>query len=330
MATFARGVIVLAIWLALAVPVTAQTPPHPLAGKIFATRTGVLTDLSNPAVVGALFPCGAITLLGEVHDNKEHHRMRGDLVRGLANDGELSATCRLRSFIFEHISADQDQKLNSFYETWPNPDDPEVTQRLFSMLEWDKSGWPSRHMFVPLMSEIIRHGGAIVAGNPKRDVTRMIAREGLGTLDPPLVAGLGLDRPVPDAHRDGLLHELEASHCGLVPKGAFGNMAAAQRYRDAHIAEAALKAAAAIPGAVVFAGNGHVRTDRGVPYYIKQRAPHRMVIAVTFTEVEDGNTDPALYGPRDATGRPATDYVAFAAPAAREDPCEAMRKMFGK
>jgi uncharacterized iron-regulated protein len=75
------------MWLATAIahftasllllqPAVAQVPAHPLTGKIFNTRTGALTDLSDPALVPALFPCEAITLLGEVHDNPAHHAAR--------------------------------------------------------------------------------------------------------------------------------------------------------------------------------------------------------------------------------------------------------------
>jgi uncharacterized iron-regulated protein len=105
-------------------------------------------------------------------------------------------------------------------------------------------------------------------------------------------------------------------------------MAAAQRYRDAYMADVALKAGEAPGNVVVFAGNGHVQSDRGIPYYLKQRAPERKIVAVAFVETEDGKTDPSAYAPRDPAGEPAVDYVAFATPAKRDDPCEAMRAQF--
>ena len=115
-----------------------------------------------------------------------------------------------------------------------------------------------------------------------------------------------------------------------MPKTAFGNMAMAQRYRDANMADVALKAAEAKGNIVIFAGNGHVRSDRGIPWYIRQRAPNQKMISVAFVETEDGKTDPNTYGPRDPSGKPAADYVAFALPATREDPCEQMRKHMKK
>jgi uncharacterized iron-regulated protein len=311
-----------------ALPAVAQSPPHPLAGKIVDTRTGAITEMTDPALIPKLFPCGAITLLGEVHDNGEHHRMRGDLVRPAVARPE--PTCRTGSFVFEHFSADQQAKVDRIESLDENARRLATAGDLFGFVEWEKSGWPPSTLFAPLMQEVVSSRRAILAGNPSRILTRNAAKEGLPALDPELRRLLGLDQPLAADLEDDLLGELEASHCGLMPKTAFGNMAAAQRYRDAHMAEVALEAAAARGNVIVFAGNGHVRTDRGIPWYIRQRAPDRKVISVAFVETEDGKTDPTAYRPQDPAGKPAADYVAFALPATRDDPCEQMRKHMKK
>ena len=88
-------------------------------------------------------------------------------------------------------------------------------------------------------------------------------------------AGLGLDTPLSAPLAEALNWELVDSHCGAMPPQAFGGMAAAQRYRDAHLADALLGAAARHGSAILIAGNGHVRSDRGVPWYIRLRTPGR-------------------------------------------------------
>ena len=151
---------------------------------------------------------------------------------------------------------------------------------------------------------------------------------------------------------DALRKELAGSHCGLLPEEAIEGMAAAQRYRDAHLADALLSAAeryheAAVeryrdppsPGldpflwgvipqlpAILIAGNGHVRKDRGVPWYLRLRAPTVWAMIFLFVEVEEGKTDPKLYVPRDPEGKPAADLLIFTPRTERGDPCEAMRK----
>ena len=319
--------VVAALAATMAVPAVAQTA-HPLVWKIVETRTGIVTDLTDPALVRALFPCGAITLLGEVHDNADHHRMRAKLLE-VEHDagGEMRNNCGGPAFVFEHITSDQQTALDEFWLGRHRTHGGTVDS-LLRHLQWGKSGWPSALLFRPLLQQAIRLGSRIVPGNPAREVTRKVAKQGLDALDTANAVLLGLDVPLAPASNDALLSELEASHCGLMPKSAFGNMAVAQRYRDSYMADVALKASEASGNVVIFAGNGHVRTDRGIPYYLKQRAPERTVIAVAFTETEDGKLDPATYGPRDAQGKPAAGYVAFAAPAQRDDPCEEMRAQF--
>lgn len=312
----------------LALPVAAETLTHPLAGKIVDTRTGAITELADPALIPKLFPCGAITLLGEVHDNGEHHRMRASLIRTFPPKTE--AGCQASAFVFEHISADQQAGLDQFDTFNRQARRLGTAGDLFRFVDWDKSGWPAARLFAPLIEQVVDSRRPILAGNPARELTRKVAKEGLGALAPTLTAGLVLDKPLAPDLQDDLLGELEASHCGLMPKTAFGNMAMAQRYRDAIMADVALKAAEAKGNIVIFAGNGHVRTDRGIPWYIRQRAPKQQVISVAFVETEDGKTDPATYGPRDPSGKPAVDYIAFALPAPREDPCEQMRKHMKK
>ena len=141
---------------------------------------------------------------------------------------------------------------------------------------------------------------------------------------------LRLEKPLPAKLNDALLDELEASHCGLMPKSAFGNMALAQRYRDAHQAAVLVKAAETHGNAVLLAGNGHVRNDRGVPYYLRQLAPDKKIVSVMLIEVEDGKTEPAAYLPRDPDGKPAVDYMLFTPRAERKDPCAEMREMMAK
>ena len=74
---------------------------------------------------------------------------------------------------------------------------------------------------------------------------------------------------------DALLTELEASHCGLMPKSAFGGMAVAQRFRDGNMASILADAAPGSGQVVLVAGNGHVRLDRGVPWYLKHYEKRR-------------------------------------------------------
>jgi uncharacterized iron-regulated protein len=111
-----------------------------------------------------------------------------------------------------------------------------------------------------------------------------------------------------------------------MPESAVPAMIVAQRYRDAAFADVMLTAAKDHGAAILIAGNGHVRTDRAVPWYLRQRAPGKNIIAVMMLEVENGQTDPAAYAPRTPDGTPAVDVIIFTPRAERPDPCEGLRQ----
>jgi uncharacterized iron-regulated protein len=100
-------------------------------------------------------------------------------------------------------------------------------------------------------------------------------------------------------------------------------MVLAQRARDAALADGML--ATARDGAVLIAGSGHVRADRGVPSYLRARAPEASIATLAPLEVRDGWTRPedyeAAYG-----GRLPYDWVWFTPRMNDVDPCASFRR----
>jgi uncharacterized iron-regulated protein len=315
--TVCVSALALALSVLCAAPSFAQTP-----WKIEPCRSGPDAVSREPSVVVRLRPdapvsngCatandamlsaientllnGGIVFLGEVHDNARHHAVRAGL---------LAAVGRA-PVVLEHIRTDQ---VSAFTPV------PASTDALFAALKWDESGWPDKAMFAPLFDQI--RGRPVYAGEPERGRARDVARQGLKALADGEAARLKLDTPLPETAQDALLTELEASHCGLMPKSAFGTMAVAQRYRDAFLADAAMTAAANHGGAFVLTGNGHARRDRGAPFALKQRGFDKPVLVVLFTESAPDTVDPAI-----------ADIIVATKPAERKDPCEEMRARFGK
>jgi len=309
----------------------AQSGNHPLAGVVLegTTPLGAAVDGAckrSPIeqlqrALATHLQEGGIVLLGEVHDNEAQHAFRGALIRTIA--AKLADSKKQRpALLFEHIRTDQAAALG--------PPSTQDARELLERLEWDKSGWPASQLFLPLFEAAVAQDLPILPGHPARAEVRDVARKGLGALPADTVARLGLDVPLPETLGNALLDELEASHCGLMPRAAFGNMALAQRYRDAHMAAALADAARAHGSAILLAGNGHVRTDRAVPWYLARLAPDRKVLAVALMEVEDGATDAAALVPLDPQGRPAADFVVLTPRTSRPDPCEEMRARFKK
>jgi len=316
---------------------------HPLAGSIYRTYR---TARSRPSMVldgrvqtdvlplGELYrpipPSGpglsipaippVIVLLGEVHDNPAHHQVRAWMVK---NSPRTFRPWR-PAVVFEQIRVDQQPALDQFKALADAGGGPTVDD-LFRLLEWDKSGWPPAQTYKPLFEAAIAAKLAIIAGDPPRDRVRAVARNGFSVVPPEERTRLGLDSPMPPALVDTLRKDLADSHCGVLSAEAVDGMVTAQRYRDAHLADALLAAAAQHGSAVLIAGNGHVRADRGVPWHLRRRGT-TTVASYLLVEVEEGKTDPEAYMPRDPEGKPAADLLIFTPKHPRPDPCDQFRR----
>ena len=296
---------------------------HPLAAQRmiwsaldgrFVTEAAFLSELRKAPIV----------LLGEVHDNPMHHALRGSAIGKLVRSGPRRAP----AVVFEQIRLDQQPVLEQFKEIDAKAGRLATTGDLFRLLEWAKGGWPVARIYQPLFTSVVQQRLPIIAGDPPRETIRAVAMEGEGP-----VAGADRERMKLSVAwdvklQDSLLKELEGSHCGLLPRSAFTNMAVAQRYRDAHLADAVLQATATHGAAVLIAGNGHVRSDRGVPWYLRERVARSKVVAVMLIEVEEGKTEPASYVERGPDGGAVADYIVFTPRAERTDPCIEMKKRF--
>lgn len=309
-----------------------QKPMHPLIGQVFkgdrpisiTTDACTRTPLQQMIVeIWDTIRGGGIVLLGEVHDNPEHHAVRGDILWPRLD--KMVPTKGLRpAAVFEHIRTGQQAQLDTFRRNaarsrrlWRAPD-------LLRELDWKASGWPPAEMFYPLFNAALWAKQPIYPGNAVRERMRLLVR-GQDQPTEEEATLLKLAQALPQPLLDTLAAELEGSHCGALPPTAIPIMSLAQRYTDAHLAEALVKAAEKHGGAFLLAGNGHVRIDRGVPWYVRQLAPQRKVIAVMLLEVEDGKNEASAYLTR-APDAVAADYVMFTPRQPRPDPCEKMRQ----
>lgn len=295
-------------------------PVAPLTSNCTAPRS-ILGVFDQAVLIGHLNE-NAFLLLGEIHDNPEHHAVRALFLR----EGAADAPNTKSPIAFEQIRADQQPALDQFAEFEIHAAPMGSATDLLRFLDWDKSPWSKTADYRPLFETAITNGLPVTAADPPRDLMRKAAKEGLDALPAVERTRLGLDTQLSDAQNAASLAEIEASHCGMIPKSAHANMAFAQRYRDAHMADALLRATKAHGAAVLLAGNGHVRADRGVPWYLHQRAPDAKVISVLFIEVEDDKINPAQYLERDESGKPTADYLVFTPKPSRDhDPCDAMK-----
>lgn len=304
---------------------------HPLTGKLLMTADGQLLDgvalargpmFGRPVATAFSLSDARIVLLGEVHDNADHHLLRAGLVDDATRPGPFGREAQ-PGVVAEHID-DSRIPAVGLSQSGADATDQSV-ELLFSRLDWDRSGWPAAAMFRPLFRAVIDARLTLYPGNLPREEIRGLVRGGIETVLPARREMLGLDRRLPEPLQETLAAELKGSHCGMLPDSAVPGMALAQHARDGRMASALLQAAANHGRAILLAGNGHVRSDRGVPWHIRAIAPEAKVLSIMLVEVDDARTDPGAYVPRDPAGRPAADIVIFTPRTPREDPCERMR-----
>jgi len=293
----------------LSVQACSSPPPppliasdHPLAGRIWQPRTGRFLSVSE---LEALLGSAQVVVLGETHDNPDHHALQAWAVRALVAAGGRPQVA------FEMIDRDRQADLAA-----AAPD----LDGLGDALRWKERGWPDWSLYRSIAEAALAAGGTLSAANLPADLTRQIARRAEPAEQ---AARLGLDIPLPDNIAAALADEIRASHCNMMPESAIPAMVRVQRARDAEMA-ATVAALAQRPGAgpvVLIAGAGHARTDRGVPERLGQIAPGLNVFSLGLIETEAAITDPAAEPPP-------FDAVWFTGRAEREDPCaQLMRHM---
>lgn len=307
---------------------------HPLAGKIYATGSGGgsagLVPVQELARSMAL---ARFTLLGEVHDNPDHHQWQAWGIRAISKlrgARIVEGAAQLDLIAMEMIRVDQQPALDKFYGRnvpVPRPKQPEA---LGHLLEWDKSGWPDFAMYSPIVAQARYEQIVIVPASPSLQLGRKVSKDWDNALSEGELTRLKLDQEFSPDLQNALVEEIRDSHCGLMPERAFHPMSRVQRFRDATMADALLSAGP-YKGGILIAGNGHVRRDRGVPYFLMARGiPSASIISVAHVEVRTGGDDPATYVPTAPDGTPAVDFVVFTPRVDRPDPCEKMREAMGK
>jgi uncharacterized iron-regulated protein len=259
-----------------------------------------------PDALLARLAAADFVLLGEKHDNPDHHRLQAWLIEGLARSGR-------RAVGFEMISLDAAPLLAKQLKAAPHDVDG-----IARAVDWEGRGWPAWPLYRPVFQAALSSDLPIFPADLDRET---LARLRAGGAPPALLQSLGLDRPLAPEDRDLLGSELLRAHCGALPERAVERVIAIQRARDAQLA-AALAAAGRAGGAVLIAGAGHVGNRWGVPVYLERAAPGTRTASVAFQEV-----DPAA---RDLPGvlaaAPPFDYLWMTPRVEDRDPCDRYRE----
>jgi uncharacterized iron-regulated protein len=274
-----------------------------VAGRRFADENAVSGRIAEARYV----------LLGEKHDNPDHHALQARMIRALA------AIRRRPAVAFEMFTPSQAGALTGYVVAHPRN-----AAGIGEAVNWKASGWPAWAMYEPVAQAALDAGLPIAPANLDDERVRAVGRQGVGVLDAAFVQRHGLDQSLAADVREALAEEIRDSHCGHAPEDRVAAMIGVQRARDAQMAETLLTAPGN-DGAVLIAGAGHVRNDYGVPAYVRRIDPGARTVSIAFVEVDGKRANVESYAERFG-GRLPFDYVWFTPAVDDEDPCEKFRK----
>lgn len=276
---------------------------HPLVGSI--VDVGAQSVVEEADLLAALGTAD-IVLIGETHDNIDHHRIQAELVRALGEP--------VNAVVFEMITTDQQEAVVLHFG-----DRPGDTAGLGAALDWAASGWPDWSFYEPIAAAAAASDAAVVGGNLPPAAVDRIMSDGMAALDPRLVERTGLEEPLDPDLEGRLVETIDEAHCGFTPDDLLPAMRDVQRARDAQMADRLV----AIKGrgqSVLIAGSEHVRRDWGVPYYLQRLAPDARVVSIALREVDERLTELPVALPYDYVWfTPRRQPIGF-------DPCEAYRQ----
>lgn len=236
-------------------------------------------------------------MMGEVHDNAQGHFYRlKDLESNLGGDWRPA-------ILMEQFNVNQQKALTDAWQTCKTAQCVINTAGGVKGWDWD--------LYKPLISLALKYELPLVAANLSNAQVKAVMKDGFGAVfDDETIKAYKLDQPLPQPWLDNQRKLITKSHCNALPADAIDPMVKAQAARDVKYAQ--LMQEYSTQGAVLIAGNGHVRRDLGVMQWLPANLASRVKVS---GYVEPSGIDALLY-----------DVMRVVEPQKRPDPCAALKK----
>ncbi len=203
-------------------------------------------------------------LIGEQHDNAQHHQFQAQVIETLVQAG--------RAVIVGMEMFDRTKQYPLNLWTLNRLSESEFIE----LSDWKNQWGFDFALYRPIFEVVFRYRLRLVALNVPRALVRRVAREGWASVPPDERLGL----PDPDfSQRDHrlLFEALMGGHPVATPQA--DNFYTAQVVWDIGMADSALRyLERTVPSPnlafVILAGNGHVMYDVGISLRIRQRSNH--------------------------------------------------------
>src|SRR5512138_2696880 len=172
---------------------------HPLVGRIWDVRGARWID---EASLGAALARADFVLLGETHDNADHHLLEARTVRALAAAGRRPAVA------FEMLDTEQQAQVDRALAAAPRDADG-----VAKAVGWARSGWRSFALYRPVFEAALDAGLPLVATNLTRERAHAVVARGTSALSPRVAEILERAGPLSEAAARTLREEMAESHC---------------------------------------------------------------------------------------------------------------------
>ncbi|RZI43318.1 PDZ domain-containing protein [Herbaspirillum sp. HC18] len=257
-----------------------QSPPAAV------TASNVIADMAKRDVV----------LLGEFHDEDDHHRWQ---LQTLAALQVLRPNMVIGFEMFP-------RRVQPVLDRWVSG---ELTLKQFlELVEWDKVWNTSPDLYVPLFQFARINRIPMVAMNVDNALNKAVREKGWDQVPETLREGVGRAAPPSDAYRD-FLFEVYRGHAGVHgAKGSkpaksdagFRNFVESQTTWDRAMAEALAKPVLAAQGedkplAIGILGSGHAQYGYGVPHQLRDLGVKNIgILIATPSSTECKNIRPGM------------------------------------
>ncbi len=222
-------------------------------------------------------------LIGEKHDNPEHHKVQAAILRQNLKSGDV--------VVFEMLKSSQGNAIDNF-----NTGETDL-ESFEQELVWEKSGWPEWVYYAPLF-QAARENGAIIK---------------FGSLPIKELKKTDFDKnALSEAAKADLQDDIREGHCNLLPEQAINPMTTVQMQKDAFMAQQMQADEDTFKRRFLIAGNGHVVKDRAVPQHLKNAKGKMVVIGFGEKGQEEANIydNYDIYWITESVGKTQEDYCA--------------------
>lgn len=280
---------------------------HPLVGKIWDMNSRSYID---EATLLARINTFDVLLLGETHDNPQHHEIQQKLLKARIESGVHPA------LLMEQLNTEDQPALD---QALAGSNRGEVLNKVTQLIKFND--WKA---YQPLLAIAIAHKLPIIAANVSNQHLQPVIWRGYAAYDADKLKRLAVEEVWSESRQNYLVAHMGGAHCGQLRNELRAGLTRSQRLRDALMADSAVSSITR--GVVAIVGSGHARRDIGLPLYFAARAPSARIFSIGFVEVSPGRTDPKSYETESATGDVPYDVIWFTPRVGRGDPCADLGK----